>query len=521
MGVTAAAVTTGSLVAAAFVVYYKKESDTAAVKLIRSPEIVEKKDDKKEEEEVDEEEEKDNLELAFRRAFIRRMAREAWDAYCQAAWGQDVVVPGRRRAFNFAFGPCSGHSLVTAMSTLWLLDLKSEFARARRWVVERFTGDSLAAIGKEQWELAPTVADYLGSFLAVYALTGDRVFLEKAVFVARAVAPAYETSPTGKLNESADFCLFTFFVYLFLSFLSGIPYPSICLKTGVTQKRTSRAAGDSSETSVTSVSLSSACAGLLELPLLSDLTGDGRYRGWAEKIITVLVKLSAEHAANAFYPGLLLNALDVETGAWSCQKSVAKVASLFHAQAGCFQGLLKSAVQQQTNESSTSPALQLYKTAIDAATAENRLFTTEPSSGRLYAKTLDTGSGRHGAYLEVTGAYLGALLSLGASFFKNLVLKKLMATSAAVVKQAEDKEEKEEEDEEKVFEELMAEKERIHRHRRLARELTETYHWASSVAGSGLPPWRVYFQKEEDKVSPTNFKQKNSTIAEHTAFNLG
>ena len=268
------------------------------------------------------------------------------------------------------------------------------------------------------------------------------------------------------------------------------------------------------------MSLSSACAGLLELPLLSDLTGDGRYRGWAEKIITVLVKLSAEHAANAFYPGLLLNALDVETGAWSCQKSVAKVASLFHAQVGCFQGLLKSAVQQQTN-GSFSTTLQLYKTAMDAATAENRLFTTEPSSGRLYAKTLDTGSGRHGAYLEVTGAYLGALLSLGASFFKNLVLKKLMATSAAVVKQAEDKEEKEEEDEEKVFEELMAEKERIHRHRRLAQELTETYHWASSVAGSGLPPWRVYFQKEEDKVSPTNFKQKNSTIAEHTAFNLG
>ncbi|XP_017461599.1 PREDICTED: mannosyl-oligosaccharide alpha-1,2-mannosidase IA-like, partial [Rhagoletis zephyria] len=228
VGVTAAAVTTGSLVAAAFVVHYKKESDTAAaVKLIRSSEIIDEKDDK-EEEEVDEEEEKDNLELAFRRAFIRRMAREAWDAYCQAAWGQDVVVPGRRRAFNFAFGPCSGHSLVTAMSTLWLLDLKSEFARARRWVVERFTGDSLAAIGKEQWELAPTVADYLGSFLAVYALTGDRVFLEKAVFVARALAPAYETSPTG------------------------IPYPSICLKTGVTQKRTSRAAGDSSETSVTS-----------------------------------------------------------------------------------------------------------------------------------------------------------------------------------------------------------------------------------------------------------------------------
>lgn len=306
--------------------------------------------------------------------------------------------------------------------------------------------------------------------------------------------------------------MFTFF----FPFPSGIPYPSICLKTGVTQKRTSRAAGDSSETSVTSVSLSSACAGLLELPLLSDLTGDGRYRGWAEKIITVLVKLSAEHAANTFYPGLLLNALDVETGAWSCQKSVAKVASLFHAQAGCFQGLLKSAVQQQTNESSTSPALQLYKTAMDAATAENRLFTTEPSSSRLYAKTLDTGSGRHGAYLEVTGAYLGALLSLGASFFKNLVLKKLMATSA--VKQAEDEEE---EDEEKVFEELMAEKERIHRHRRLARELTETYHWASSVAGSGLPPWRVYFQKEEDKVLPTNFKQKNSAIAEHTAFNLG
>ncbi len=221
VGVTAAAVTTGSLVAAAFVVHYKKESDTAtAVKLIRSSEIIDEKDDK-EEEEVDEEEEKDNLELAFRRAFIRRMAREAWDAYCQAAWGQDVVVPGRRRAFNFAFGPCSGHSLVTAMSTLWVLDLKSEFARARRWVVERFTGDSLAAIGKEQWELAPTVADYLGSFLAVYALTGDRVFLEKAVFVARALAPAYETSPTGKLNESADFVCLPFSS---LSFRDSLPF---------------------------------------------------------------------------------------------------------------------------------------------------------------------------------------------------------------------------------------------------------------------------------------------------------
>lgn len=135
-------------------------------------------------------------ETVSRRLAIRNMALDAWTAHCNYAWGQDLLLPNKQEAFNFHFGPSSGHTLITALSTLWILDLKDEFTRASRWVENRF---ELSRI-KQQWDVKDTVEDYIGSFLSCYALSGESMFLERAKEVALAIDGAYATK-TGKDNK--------------------------------------------------------------------------------------------------------------------------------------------------------------------------------------------------------------------------------------------------------------------------------------------------------------------------------
>ena len=155
--------------------------------------VVFDEEEEKEEVKLEARESDDYEETERRREFIREMAREAWSAHCKYAWGQDVLLPHKREAFNFWFGPCSGHTMITALSTLWIMDFKDEFRRAKLWVENKF---DLSRV-KQHWDVKDTVEDYVGSFLSCYALTGEKVFLDRAKEVADAMAPAYLAS-TGK-----------------------------------------------------------------------------------------------------------------------------------------------------------------------------------------------------------------------------------------------------------------------------------------------------------------------------------
>ena len=78
------------------------------------------------------------------------------------------------------------------MSTLWIMDLRDQFERGRQWIEENLNFDKM----DEQINVHRTMTDYIGSLLSCYALTGDELFVEKAIEISTRLEPAWRT-PTG------------------------------------------------------------------------------------------------------------------------------------------------------------------------------------------------------------------------------------------------------------------------------------------------------------------------------------
>ena len=99
---------------------------------------------------------------------VINMAKDAWNSYVLHAWGQDELHP-----LTLSKGKCqdNGKTIIAAMSTLWLMELKEEFKMARQWIETRL--DIEAIVREKHWEVP-------GALLSVYALTKDETFLHKA-----------------------------------------------------------------------------------------------------------------------------------------------------------------------------------------------------------------------------------------------------------------------------------------------------------------------------------------------------
>jgi len=99
--------------------------------------------------------------------------RHAWKAYKKYAWGKDELKPvshGSNDWFNL------GLTLVDSLDTMWLMGLEEEFQEASEWV--RF---EMNIAQDKDVNLFETTIRVLGGLLSTYHLTGDSMFLEKAV----------------------------------------------------------------------------------------------------------------------------------------------------------------------------------------------------------------------------------------------------------------------------------------------------------------------------------------------------
>lgn len=99
--------------------------------------------------------------------------RHAWKGYKSFAWGQDELKP-LSRSFNEWFG--LGLTLVDALDTMWLMDLREEFEEARNWVAADLNVSRDVFVN-----LFETTIRVLGGLLSAYHLSKDTVFREKAV----------------------------------------------------------------------------------------------------------------------------------------------------------------------------------------------------------------------------------------------------------------------------------------------------------------------------------------------------
>ncbi|XP_054876494.1 mannosidase, alpha, class 1B, member 1b isoform X2 [Poeciliopsis prolifica] len=116
---------------------------------------------------------------------VREAFRHAWKGYKEYAWGHDELRPVSR-SYSEWFG--LGLTLIDALDTMWILELKQEFKEAREWVASELTFNKNVDVN-----LFETTIRILGGLLSTYHLTGDSLFLDKAKDVGSRLMPAFNT----------------------------------------------------------------------------------------------------------------------------------------------------------------------------------------------------------------------------------------------------------------------------------------------------------------------------------------
>ncbi|KAJ2894078.1 hypothetical protein IWW38_002687, partial [Coemansia aciculifera] len=121
---------------------------------------------------------------------IRRGFMYAWDGYKQYAYGADEIDVINRAPKTTRNG--WGATLVDALDTLWIMGLKDEFWKARDFVARvDFRKD-----GGQLTKVFETNIRYIGGLLSAFELSGDKIFLQKAVELTDIIMPAFNT-PLG------------------------------------------------------------------------------------------------------------------------------------------------------------------------------------------------------------------------------------------------------------------------------------------------------------------------------------
>lgn len=122
-------------------------------------------------------------------ATVKESFRHAWTGYKQSAMGHDEVRPvtgGYRDPFAGW-----GATLVDALDTLWIMDLRDEFAEA----VDEVRKIDFTTSERGNIPLFETVIRYLGGLVSAYDISGHKysILLDKAIELAEILMGAFDT----------------------------------------------------------------------------------------------------------------------------------------------------------------------------------------------------------------------------------------------------------------------------------------------------------------------------------------
>lgn len=108
-----------------------------------------------------------------RQEAVVKAFNHAWKAYRKYAWGKDELKPVSKSS-NQWFK--LGLTLIDSLDTMWLMGLSKQFDAARSWVANEMV------VGQDvDVNLFETTIRVLGGLLSTYHLTGDKLFLKRAV----------------------------------------------------------------------------------------------------------------------------------------------------------------------------------------------------------------------------------------------------------------------------------------------------------------------------------------------------
>ena len=128
-------------------------------------------------------------EIASRKDAVREVFQRCWKSYKDRAWTKDELAPisgGPKDTFG-----SWGATLVDSLDTLWIMDLKQDFAEAVDAAVQIDFGPKIDG----EINVFETIIRYLGGFLGAYDVAGchDARLLNKAIEVADMAYAAFDT----------------------------------------------------------------------------------------------------------------------------------------------------------------------------------------------------------------------------------------------------------------------------------------------------------------------------------------
>ncbi|PKU45832.1 mannosyl-oligosaccharide -alpha-mannosidase ia [Limosa lapponica baueri] len=120
------------------------------------------------------------------------MMKHAWDNYKRYAWGLNELKPISKQGHSSnLFGNIQGATIVDALDTLYIMEMKEEFKEAKEWVEKNLDFNVNAEISVFEVNIR-----FVGGLLSAYYLSGEEVFRKKAVELGEKLLPAFNT-PTG------------------------------------------------------------------------------------------------------------------------------------------------------------------------------------------------------------------------------------------------------------------------------------------------------------------------------------
>lgn len=105
--------------------------------------------------------------------------------YKNFAWGHDNLKP-IAQSYSDWFG--LGLTIVDAIDTLYIADMQEEYDEAKRWIES-----SLKLDVNRDVNLFETTIRVLGGLLSIYHLSGEDIFLTKAVELGNRMLPCFDS----------------------------------------------------------------------------------------------------------------------------------------------------------------------------------------------------------------------------------------------------------------------------------------------------------------------------------------
>jgi mannosyl-oligosaccharide alpha-1,2-mannosidase len=128
---------------------------------------------------------------------VRMAMAHTWRGYRAKAWGHDDLKPVSGNSKDW----CKiGITLLDALTTLWLLDLKTEWDQAVEWLTDRPQPTPGTHGMHSTFEMS---IRGLGGLLGAYALSKQQIFLDNARRLADALLHAFNT-PSGMPRSQVD-----------------------------------------------------------------------------------------------------------------------------------------------------------------------------------------------------------------------------------------------------------------------------------------------------------------------------